>query len=274
VSSKAFIDYTSGLNTPEPSAPGAVLYRYWTGPSAPLVTGSWFVVVASLVSDPTGCRAALRRAGRRDGGAEPDRADAGRRTRRPPRAGDSVARFATLYYGFRPNTYYAKVATGIPRSDDAPGRRTLNSISHDPITLGTSPCADVRVADAGAARKRLSPRLYGGVTVSVGGDFMSGRFFAMPFLVALMTIAPAIGAAGAPWVAGALLVYNLLMPIVPVKTTAGYDAAWLWRTQNGIKDERGHYHRATNILFFSPFRELPDFVWVREGLSFRNGARK
>ena len=64
------------------------------------------------------------------------------------------------------------------------------------------------------------------------------------------------------------------MPIVPVKTTGAYDAAWAWRSQNGIKDERGHYHRITNIFFYSPFRTLPDHTWMREGLSFRNGPDK
>ena len=80
-----------------------------------------------------------------------------------------------------------------------------------------------------------------------------------------MVVTPPSPIAGAVWAAGGLVLYNLLIPIVPVKTTATYDGAWPWRTQNGIKDERGHYHQATNILFFSPFRELPDFVWVREG---------
>ena len=60
-----------------------------------------------------------------------------------------------------------------------------------------------------------------------------------------------------------LVAYNVLMPIVPVKTTASYDAAWPWRSQNGIKDERGHYHQITNVFFYSPFRELPDHTWVR-----------
>jgi arabinofuranosyltransferase len=186
--------------------------------------------------------------------------------------------FATVYYGFPlPNTYYAKVANGIPsalmyRQGLA---YVLNSISHDPLTLGTIALALVAGARMGGGSHRAawSAALYVAYTVSVGGDFMSGRFFAMPFLVAVMVVTPVLSSV-AIWVLGALLLYNLLIPIAPIKTTAGYDAAWPWRTQNGIKDERGHYHQATNILFFSPFRELPDFVWVREGTSFRNSAEK
>ncbi|MQA30323.1 MAG: hypothetical protein GEU82_10865 [Luteitalea sp.] len=187
--------------------------------------------------------------------------------------------FATVYYGFPlPNTYYAKVSNGIPRS--LMFRQglayVLNSVRHDPITLGTIGLATLFAVGGPAASRRAvaSAVLYVAYTVSVGGDFMSGRFFTMPFLVAAMVVVPTIADLGAVWAAAGLVVYNVMVPLVPVKTSATYDGAWPWRSQNGIKDERGHYHQATNILFFSPFRALPDFVWVREGTSFRNSAEK
>ena len=188
--------------------------------------------------------------------------------------------FATIYYGFPlPNTYYAKVATGIPsfllyRQGAA---YLLNSFAHDPITLGTIAAAvglavrapaPVRLASLGAAA-------YVAYTISVGGDFMSGRFFAMPFLVAVVAVLRACrNMRWEPPVAAALVLYNVIIPLVPVKTTQDYDAAWPWRSQNGVKDERGHYHRITNPFFYSPFRQLPDHTWMREGLSFRNGPER
>lgn len=186
--------------------------------------------------------------------------------------------FATVYYGYPlPNTYYAKVANGIPafliyRQGLA---YALNSISHDPITLLTIALACLSTLYGGGAGRRaaLSAALYVVYTISIGGDFMSGRFFAMPFLVAVMVVAQPLSTA-APYAAGALIVYNLFIPIAPVRTTAGYQAAWPWRSQNGIKDERGYYHQGTNVLFFSPLRQLPDFVWVREGTSFRDSPEK
>jgi hypothetical protein len=114
----------------------------------------------------------------------------------------------------------------------------------------------------------LSAALYVVYTVSVGGDFMSGRFFAMPFLVAVAAMVPEIDFRLAPWAGGALVLYNLLMPIVPIKTTASYDGAWPWRTQNGIKDERGHTHQGSNLLGYAPFRPMPDSSYSREGMSF------
>jgi arabinofuranosyltransferase len=188
--------------------------------------------------------------------------------------------FATVYYGFPlPNTYYAKVATGIPagllhRQGLA---YLLNSFSHDPLTLGTIGLAVVlAVTGSPAARAATaSALLYVLYTISVGGDFMSGRFFAMPFLVAVITLLATVRDSRHLRAAAAVLViYNVVVPLAPVKTTGDYDAAWPWRSQNGIKDERGHYHRITNVFFYSPFRDLPDHTWMREGLSFRNGPER
>lgn len=187
---------------------------------------------------------------------------------------------ATVYYGFPlPNTYYAKVATGIPAAllQRQGFAYVLNSFAHDPITLAT-----VGIAAALALRSSIAVRLsvasalvYVLYTVSVGGDFMSGRFFAMPFLVSVIVLVHFVPGTGYQVAAtAALVLYNIVMPLVPAKTTANYDAAWAWRSQNGIKDERGHYHRITNVFFYSPFRELPDHTWMREGLSFRNGPDK
>jgi arabinofuranosyltransferase len=188
--------------------------------------------------------------------------------------------FATIYYGFPlPNTYYAKVATGIPASllHRQGFAYLLNSFAHDPVTLGTVGALAALAIRASAPVRltAVSALLYVAYTVSVGGDFMSGRFFAMPFLIAIIALIPQfVRHQSSAAAAAALVVYNVLMPIVPVKTTGAYDAAWAWRSQNGIKDERGHYHRITNIFFYSPFRTLPDHTWMREGLSFRNGPDK
>ncbi len=188
--------------------------------------------------------------------------------------------FSFVYYGFPfPNTYYAKVATGIPRNLQWQQglAYVANSINFDPFTLGL-----VGVTSAVAIRRRSLPEvaavasalLYVLYTVSVGGDFMSGRFFSMPFLVCAVVFTSGLRSVEVGAAVGASVVaYNLLAPLAPIKTRADYpDGAWVWRLQNGIKDERGHYHRISNVLFYAPFRALPDHQWYREGLSFRNGA--
>lgn len=189
--------------------------------------------------------------------------------------------FSLVYYGFPfPNTYYAKVAIGIPRSLQL--RQGLayiaNSINYDPLTLGVIGMAATmavglrRGAELAAAASAL---LYVLFTVSVGGDFMSGRFFSMPLLVAAIVIVRMVPSRRAAAALGAALVaYTVVNPLAPIKTRASYDGAWPWRQQNGIKDERGHYHQITNVLFYAPFRTLPDHQWFREGISFRNSPEK
>ncbi|MEO7273961.1 MAG: hypothetical protein ABIX28_08895 [Vicinamibacterales bacterium] len=188
--------------------------------------------------------------------------------------------FATIYYGFPlPNTYYAKVATGIPASllYQQGLAYLFNSLAHDPVTLTSIGLALAIASGAGSAARTAmaSALLYVLYTVSVGGDFMSGRFFAMPFLVAVVTTMRVLaGLEYQPVAMGALVLYNLLTPLAPVKVGPTYEAGWAWRTQNGVRDEHGHSHQGSNPLAAAPFRHLPDHTWVREGISFRSGPEK
>ena len=190
--------------------------------------------------------------------------------------------FSYIYYGFPfPNTYYAKVATGIPRGLQL--RQGLayvaNSINFDPFTLGVIGLTSAvavharRLPEIAAAASAL---LYVMYTISVGGDFMSGRFFAMPLLICAIVLVRMVQRRQVQAALGAALVaYNVIAPLAPVKTRANYpDGAWAWRLQNGIKDERGHYHQISNVLFYAPFRALPDHLWYRQGISFRNSSEK
>lgn len=103
--------------------------------------------------------------------------------------------FATLYFGFPlPNTYYAKIVdTGL--SQDWFMRQAtayfMNSLRWDPITLSVISLSLVAVT-CERHIKRISVAsgilLYLAYVYSIGGDFMSGRFFAAPFLVAAILL--------------------------------------------------------------------------------------
>jgi arabinofuranosyltransferase len=96
--------------------------------------------------------------------------------------------FSLFYYGFLfPNTAYAKLNTGLSLRELAgQGWRYVGSSIHaDPIT------PLVILAGVGAALVAKSRRsllisigliLYLAYVVSIGGDFMRGRFFTMPLL--------------------------------------------------------------------------------------------
>ena len=181
--------------------------------------------------------------------------------------------FATFYYGFPlPKTYYAKVANGIPSFLlGAQGvAYLLNSLRFDPITLSTIALASAVGWRQGGPRRWAACTIAVSVfySVSVGGDFMGGRFFALPFLVAAAVLARSMPTSLAAPAAGALVLYNLLVPVAPIKTTPGHQAAWAWRTQNGIKDEMGISHPNSNVLAYAPLRPFPDTPFAREGLSF------
>jgi arabinofuranosyltransferase len=189
--------------------------------------------------------------------------------------------FSLVYYGFPfPNSYYAKVATGLP-SWMVLGQGVaylVNSLSYDPLTLVTvagAVMAAIATRRTSAIVVMASAMLYVAYTIKVGGDFMSGRFFALPFLQAVLVLGR-LAPAPVPLapVAAVIVIYTLLNPLAPIKTDNDYAMAWPWRQQNGIKDERGGYHIATNLLRFDPLRPMPDFVWVREGLSARSAGTR
>jgi len=103
--------------------------------------------------------------------------------------------FATVYYGFPfPNTAYAKLTTDIPSAVLAAQGLwyAMTSLQRDPLTL-----AAIALAIALGLRERsrtslvvaLGLALYVAYVVRVGGDFMAGRFFTAPLLVALVWLA-------------------------------------------------------------------------------------
>ena len=166
--------------------------------------------------------------------------------------------FAVVYYGFPfPNTAYAKLSTGLPRA--ALVRQgslyVVDSLSRDPITLFAVAAG---IASVLAQRRwRELPfvagaLLYLAYIVSVGGDFMSGRFFTGPLLLGALLLARSFAwttgagpAAGAPL--GPALQRIALAALIAVP---GNLAGWLDggppkdpgdEIERGIADERRYY---------------------------------
>lgn len=102
--------------------------------------------------------------------------------------------FSVFYYGFPfPNTAYAKLNNGIAALELARqgGYYFLNSLQRDPLTLAAIAVGCV-AALAGRPRRgwplALGILLYLAYVLKIGGDFMSGRFFTAPLLVAVALI--------------------------------------------------------------------------------------
>lgn len=166
---------------------------------------------------------------------------------------------SVVYFGEPlPNTALAKLAQQIPLADRVDqGLAYLdNSLAWDPVTLptiGVGVLAGLLCArrEPVAAALALGAALGVVYAVSVGGDFMSGRFLAAPLVAAVCALVRAFGE-GVAWRAGAAGLAALVLgasatnPRSPLRTGLDYtDVSW---DETGIADERGFYFQAQGVL--------------------------
>lgn len=166
--------------------------------------------------------------------------------------------FATVYYGSPlPNTAYAKLGAGVPTAElvEQGWAYLGESLGRDPLTLGWIGAVVLWAAGRGdrvARALALGAVLYLLYTVRIGGDFMSGRFLAMPFLAA--TLAACRGAPRAPRPAlgmvAALLAAGLLARGPNLTAGADYATRYPERfaARHLIADERAYYYARTGLL--------------------------
>jgi arabinofuranosyltransferase len=175
--------------------------------------------------------------------------------------------FALIYYGFAfPNTAYAKLGNGIPA-----GERWLqgllylvDSLDRDPLTLVAIALAVLLgLRTRGLARSLAAGLvLYLGYVVSIGGDFMAGRFLATPLLLSavvlgrLVVFEPPRGR-----VAAALLAaVGLSSAQIPLRSDSRFDQSGV--KTNGMVDERAVYLRGHSLVFANRL-SFPRPEWPR-----------
>lgn len=187
--------------------------------------------------------------------------------------------FATFYYGFPlPNTAYAKLGGGASLFHPHATGYFANSLAWDPVTL-------VTIALGVLAGLAPSPRATGarralalGVLVHlvyvlrIGGDYMSGRFFALPFLAAVVLVTSDARATRAPrllpGLAGVLAVLAFVGPRPPLRSFVSRPRG-IVVDASGVTDERVRYESWASLL--SPEPDIgrpraPAKAWVREGV--------
>ncbi|NBV12686.1 MAG: hypothetical protein EBS07_01280 [Sphingobacteriia bacterium] len=168
--------------------------------------------------------------------------------------------FSILYYGsWVANTAIAKLYTGIPTIEKwSQGLSYLYScLIQDPLS--------VVVIVGGLAyiffQTRRRWKVLGGCVllyliwvVSIGGDFMGGRFLAIPFWMIVgsaLAIPLPRSVAGRTVAVAALLGLGLLNPLSPLfsgKTYRKDEPITELIDDNGVCDERGFYYRNTGLL--------------------------
>lgn len=192
--------------------------------------------------------------------------------------------FSLLYYGFPfPNTYYAKLCAGIPESSMMVQGLVyyLDSFNLDPITLTVIALTFVLLFVY--RRHGLWPLALGSVfyllyIFRIGGDFMSGRFFVAPLLIAVALLArlpwPQRGAAvWLPFLAVGVL--GLTAPRCPVYSDLRYGTRGEGGiAENSIADERAWYYQSTGLLRDNRTKVMPAHPWYMTGDSLRLNAVK
>lgn len=199
--------------------------------------------------------------------------------------------FSLFYYGFLlPNTRYAKLPSNAALAWHLENGRAyaVNLVQRDPVSAcvlaaGLALAAALGVAWAagrvrGRAPKRVvKPALLGlgmacGViyAVAVGGDFMQGRFFAVPVFAATLLLWSALprgrGDLSPGWVAAALAVAGLL-----VLRALAAEAPW-FQAGRGIVDERAFYAETNTLESRLSGSRVRDHERARQGLAARERA--
>jgi arabinofuranosyltransferase len=187
--------------------------------------------------------------------------------------------FSLIYYGFLfPNSYYAKLHSGVPASALMSQGLLyfLNSLSLNPITLVIIFTALGLAFNGKEAPERwlaLGVGLYLGYIVCIGGDFMSGRFFTAPLVVSAILLIRRVESSTPlgkwTWVT---LVFVLGWVLAPVKS---YDhPITTLDSTTSISDEMFWYHPYTNLSFLLREKSMPDHPWERRGkMLSENGTR-
>lgn len=186
--------------------------------------------------------------------------------------------FSVVYYGFPfPNTYYAKLNTGIPEFEYLQQGWTylIDLLMHDPATLMTV-LLGIVYGVAGGSRRQVWPLALGLVlyliyTVKVGGDFMQGRFLTVPaFIAAIILVQRQPTEDWWQPLAPALLIAAIAatQPFFPI----GKDP--LIR-QDGIADERQFYVAHNALVDWHRGLRVPwDHPWARTGEQMRDDPRE
>jgi arabinofuranosyltransferase len=175
--------------------------------------------------------------------------------------------FSLIYYGYLvPNTAFAKMNTGISRGEYlAQGMSYYrNSLVNDPLTLAAIVYALLMVFVCRA--RRFFPHaagilLYLGYIVWIGGDFMSGRFFAAPLVLAVAMLVAGNFFIPARYLAAAAVIVAVLGFSVPTATIfSGSDygkGSKIVLDEHGIANEREFYFENTGLINNSALQGKP-----------------
>jgi len=189
--------------------------------------------------------------------------------------------FSLVYYGFPfPNTAYAKLSTGIPKSE-----YLVRAFAYYKMTFWQDPMVLTGIiSGAGAVfwarRVRTSVPLVGVLLymfyiVNIGGDFMRGRMFTAPLFVTMLLL---VAITPEEWTARHVEPVGLVIGALGLLLLANLGGLFYegmsWNTHNpyGVLDDKRLYYQATNLPLNLYLRPLEQSQRVQEGIQYREAG--
>jgi arabinofuranosyltransferase len=192
--------------------------------------------------------------------------------------------FSLFYYGFPfPNTYYAKLGSGVPQGELLSQGLVyfLDSLQRDPLTLTIIAAGLILALWRGQTRERLlalGVLIYLAYVISIGGDFMSGRFITAAFLVSVLLLMRLLRDLAPRWqyaTLGAVVVLGLLATPPTIIIDLNQPRFTERDLVTGINDERAYYYPISGLLNYRPGKEIPfsEEGWVEHGYALRDNGK-
>jgi arabinofuranosyltransferase len=185
--------------------------------------------------------------------------------------------FSLFYYGFPlPNTAYATLMGEMPLTSrlDQAFLSFVYLLIRDPQTLLL--LAGIPVVILHSRMKTWYPwcigiLLYLIYIIRIGGDFIGGRFFTAPFLMAVIMAGQVTldrFKKSPVYFTVITVIFGLVMPLSPLRSGSRYgeQSAWHGRDDSGVNDERGFYYSNSGLLRSAGKRIYPDHEFSHRAL--------
>lgn len=188
--------------------------------------------------------------------------------------------FSLIYYGFPfPNTAYAKLGNGISNTllFQQGFRYILDSIQRDPVTICMIALGIFLAIKSRNIKNFLIAAgvvLYSAYIIKIGGDFMSGRFFSVLILVAVVLIAKTIDETFSKkniFLISFIVLLGLSSSNPDLGNTPVNDSD---ARKSGITDERKVYFQTTGLINIDWKTMPPNFIWIQQGIEHRARGRE
>lgn len=191
--------------------------------------------------------------------------------------------FSVFYYGFPfPNTYYAKLTTGIPQPAlyQQGWLYYKNSLQWDHLTIPFIALTLVLIFIRGEIKRKslaIGILFYLSYILYIGGDFMSGRFFSTPFVAAVaivigmpVNVRPKMGNAISIALICCILSFGVtsVRPPMQIKTTHPRKGII---NEVGIADERIVYFSCCGLLSQFLYDMAPSTIMESASQARNNG---